>query len=52
MVAAEAQADKERRDREAAQAQAEKERRDREAAQEKLDRLAAQLRALGVEPEA
>jgi Uma2 family endonuclease len=37
---------------EAARAQADKERRDREAAQEKLDRLAAQLRALGVEPEA
>ena len=36
----------------AAQAQAERERQDREAAQARLQRLAEQLRTMGVEPEA
>jgi Uma2 family endonuclease len=48
--AAQARAEQERRDKEAAQAHAEQERRDREAAQARADRLAAQLRALGIEP--
>jgi Uma2 family endonuclease len=50
--AAQGQAEQERRDREAAQVQAEQERRDKEAAQARAERLAAQLKALGIEPEA
>ena len=47
---AQQQAEQERRDRELAQRQAEVERRDRELAQARAERLAEQLRALGIDP--
>jgi Uma2 family endonuclease len=50
--AAQARAEQERRDKEAAQARAEQERQEREAAQARAEQLAAQLKALGIEPQA
>jgi Uma2 family endonuclease len=49
---AQQQAAQERQEREQAQQQAAQERQEREQAQQRADRLAAQLRALGIEPDA
>ena len=49
--AALARAERERQDKEAALARVEQERREKEAAQARAERLAAQLRALGIDPE-